>query len=157
MYSIASYGEMLADETRVQAYATALRATLRPGCVVLEIGTGLGFFALLAARWGAGKVYAVERGDAVATARTLAEHNRLADRIELLQASSSDVSLPERADVVISDLRGVLPFLGDHLPSIADARERHLKPDGILIPQRDDLRAAIVEAPDLYRRKVVAG
>ncbi|RMF10744.1 MAG: methyltransferase domain-containing protein, partial [Alphaproteobacteria bacterium] len=157
MYSIASYGKMLADRVRVDAYAAALEAVVRPGCVVLELGTGPGFFALLAARLGAGKIYAIEPDDVILTARAVAEHNGLAERIELIQARSSEVDLPEPADVMVSDLRGVLPLFDDHLPSIAYARERHLKPDGILIPQRDDLRAAIVEAPDLYRRKVVAG
>ena len=65
---------------------------------------------------------------------------------------STKVTLPERADVIISDLRGVLPPYQHHIPSIVDARQRFLAPGGRLIPLRDDLRAAVVESPALYDR-----
>ena len=48
MYSLGGYGSMVADRVRVDAYAQALRKTVREGAVVLEIGTGPGIFAVLA-------------------------------------------------------------------------------------------------------------
>jgi protein arginine N-methyltransferase 1 len=151
MYSVAGYGRMLADDVRMQAYEDALRRAVTPGCTVLDIGTGVGVTAILAARCGADRVYAVEPDDAIHVARAVAARNGYADRIEFIQALSTDVTLPRRADVVVSDLRGVLPLLGRHIPSIADARERHLAPGGALIPARDTLWAAVVEAPDVYQ------
>jgi hypothetical protein len=62
------------------------------------------------------------------------------------------VTLPERADVIIADIGGVLPWFQHHLPSMADARRRLLKPGGVLIPQCDVAWAAVVEAPELYAR-----
>src|SRR5262249_21503568 len=44
--------------------------------------------------------------------------------------------------------------LGRHAPPLAAARRRLLAPGGALIPQRDTLWAAPVEAPDHYRRLV---
>jgi protein arginine N-methyltransferase 1 len=49
-------------------------------------------------------------------------------------------------------LRGVLPLFQYHLPSIADARRRFLAPGGRLIPQRDVLKASVVETADQYAR-----
>jgi hypothetical protein len=40
----------------------------------------------------------------------------------------------------------------DALPSVEDARVRFLKESGVQIPQRDTLYAAVVEAPEFYKR-----
>ena len=150
MYSVANYGSMIADRVRMDAYVRALRQSVKPGSVVLDIGTGTGICALLACQLGARRVYAVEPSDAIQVAREIATANGYADRIEFIQDLSTNITLPERADVIVSDLRGVLPFLGSHFASIADARRRHLASGGALIPQRDTLWAAIVTAPKLY-------
>ncbi len=55
MYSLADYGDMIADEGRTSVYARALEARITPLSVVLDIGTGPGILALLACRAGARK------------------------------------------------------------------------------------------------------
>src|SRR5215471_3013641 len=150
MYSVSMYGFMIADRVRTDAYAEALRRAVKPDSVVIDIGAGTGVFALLAGRFGARRVYAIEPADAIQVAREIAAANGYADRIEFIQKLSTEVTLPERADVIISDLRGLLPFLGRHISSIADARARLLKPGGTLITRRDDVWAAIVEAEETY-------
>lgn len=152
MYSIANYGAMIADRVRVSAYADALRRVITSDSVVIDLGTGTGIFALLACRFGARRVYAIEPSDAIQIAREIAAANGFADRIEFRQAMSTDVTLPERADVMVSDIGGVLPWFRTHLPSIADARHRLLAPGGALIPRQDAVWAAVVDAPDLYAR-----
>jgi protein arginine N-methyltransferase 1 len=96
-------------------------------------------------------VYALETSDAIATAQEIAVSNRI-ETIEFIQATSTAITLPERADVIVSDLRGVLPFLRDHLSVIIDARQRHLAPGGTIIPHRDEVYAALAEAPEEYDR-----
>ncbi|MGH9848281.1 MAG: 50S ribosomal protein L11 methyltransferase [Blastocatellia bacterium] len=150
MYSISAYGFMMADSARMNAYVEALRRAMKPGAVVIDIGAGTGIFALLACRFGARRVYAIEPADAIQVAREIAAANGYADRIEFIQKLSTEVTLPEQADVIISDLRGLLPFLGNHIANIADARARMLKPGGTLISQRDDVWVAIVEAGETY-------
>lgn len=142
---------MIADTVRMQAYTAALRAAVKPGDIVVDIGTGTGIFALLACQYGASRVYAIEPNDNIQIARKLARENGLQDRIEFIQDLSTKVSLREKADVIISDLRGLLPLLQKHIPVLTDARKRLLKPGGILIPQRDSLHVCVVEAPDLYK------
>ena len=150
MYSLAGYGQMIRDRIRTDAYAEALRATIHPQSVVLDIGAGTGIFALLACQFGARRVYAIETADAIEVGRAIASLNGLADRIVFIQDMSTRISLPEQADVIVSDLHGVLPLYAHHIPSIIDARERLLAPGGALIPQQEALRAAVVESPELY-------
>jgi protein arginine N-methyltransferase 1 len=153
-YSLAGYGAMIGDRVRTDAYVEALRRAVRPHSVVLDVGSGTGIFALLACKFGARRVYAVEPDNVIHVAREAAVRNGCADRIEFIQDLSTRACLPERADVIISDLRGILPLFQNHLASIADARRRLMAPGGVLIPCRDTLWAAVVEAPDLYSRHV---
>jgi len=151
-YSLAGYGEMLADTVRREAYAAALAHAVRPETRVLEIGTGPGIFALLAAHLGARQVVALETGEVIALARRLATANHLDTRIRFLRQASTDFQPGQRADLIVSDLRGVLPLERNHLATIADARTRLLAPGGRLIPERDRMWAAVVSAPEPYRR-----
>ncbi|MBW3571910.1 MAG: 50S ribosomal protein L11 methyltransferase [Gemmatimonadetes bacterium] len=151
-YTLPGHGLMIADAVRMDAYQAALERTVRPGCVVLDIGTGTGMMALMACRLGARRVYAVDPGDAIHLARAAARDSGFADRIEFIQDLSTRVRLPEHADVIVSDLRGVLPVFQQHVPSLADARDRLLAPGGVLIPRADTLRAAPVEAEAEHRR-----
>ncbi len=150
MYSVSGYGKMIADAPRMEAYVSALRQSVRPGSVVIDLGSGPGLFALLACQMGARRVYAIEPDNVIEAARQGAMVNGYQDRLVCIQDFSTRVTLPEQGDVIISDLRGVLPWFQQHLPSIVDARRRLLKPEGILIPQRDVLWAALVEAPETY-------
>jgi type I protein arginine methyltransferase len=157
MYSLADYSLMIADPVRMAAYSGALRSLIRPGDVVVDIGTGPGVTAILAVQAGAGRVYAIESSDLVHLGRSLAEDNGCADRIEFIQGISTEVELPRPADLVFSDLRGVLPLFGRHIPSIVDARTRLLATDGALLPTRDQLWAAVVEAPEQHTRHLGLG
>lgn len=150
MYSLGVYGNMIGDCVRTPPYIKAIEAAVKPGSVVVDVGCGTGFFALVACRAGARRVYAIDQAEIIHFAEKLAEANGFADRITFLRGDSRQTQLPERADVIVSDVRGALPFFGPALSSIQDARERFLADGGIVIPQRDTLYAAIVEAEAAY-------
>ena len=152
MYLLDEFGDMIADKVRFAAYADAIARAVRPGDVVVDLGCGPGIFALLACRAGAKRVYAIDAGEVIHFARQLAAANGFADRIECLHGDSRQMQLPERANVLVSDVRGALPLFADALPSIEDARERFLAEGGVQIPQRDTVYAAIVETPEFYKR-----
>jgi protein arginine N-methyltransferase 1 len=154
MYSLHFYGRMIAGGPRMDAYAAALRRAVTPDSVVMDLGCGPGVFALLACKLGARRVYAVEPENVISLAREAAAANAFTDRIEFFEKLSTEISLPEPATIIISDLRGVLPWFQQHLPAIIDARERLLARGGVLIPRRDVLWAAIVEAPEQYEELV---
>jgi protein arginine N-methyltransferase 1 len=147
MYSLVGYGRMIGDRVRMGAYAEALRRAVKPGSVVMDLGTGPGICALLACRFGARRVYAVEPAPVIELARAIAAANGVADRVAFIEDLSTNIRLPESADVIVSDLRGVLPQFGRHLAALADARRRHLAPGGVLIPRQDVLFVGVVEAP----------
>ncbi|MCP4164784.1 MAG: methyltransferase domain-containing protein [Chloroflexi bacterium] len=151
MYTFDDYGRMIADHVRMDAYAHALKSAILPDSVVLDLGTGAGIHAMLACKFGARKVYAVESNDTIELASELAQDNDYADHIEFIHDLSTNITLPEQVDVIVSDLRGVLPLFGNHIPAIIDARQRHLAPGGVLIPQRDTLWVALVKARSVYR------
>jgi protein arginine N-methyltransferase 1 len=155
-YGLYAYGSMIRDRVRMDAYAKAIALAVKPGSVVLDIGTGTGVLALLAARAGARKVVAVEPSDLIDVARTTAATNELDTIVEFVQGVSGSVELDEPVDVVVSDLRGVLPLYTQHLSAIIDARARLLSDGGVLIPARDVLMACPVDAPEDYSEEVAA-
>jgi protein arginine N-methyltransferase 1 len=155
-YNLGAYGAMIADTVRMQAYRAALELAIKPGMVVLDLGAGTGIMSLLACKLGAAQVHAVEPSDAIAVARELARANGCADRIEFHQQPSFELALARRADVVVSDLRGVLPLLGRHIPSIVDARERLLAPGGTQIPARDAIDVQLVGDAPLHAQTLGA-
>lgn len=150
-YGVGDYGGMIAAGPRIEAYVRALEGHVRPGSVVVDIGAGTGAFGLLACKLGAERVHVIEPNDAIFVAREAAAANGFADRMVFHQALSTEVKLGERADVVVSDLRGTLPLFERHIPAIVDARSRFLAPGGTLIPERDTIFAVPVEAPAIYR------
>jgi protein arginine N-methyltransferase 1 len=150
-YSIKDYGEMVTDPARTQAFVTALTNAITPESVVLEIGTGAGFFALLACKLGAKKVYAVEPDNAIEVGKLCARDNPGSERIVWLQGLSTAIELPEKVDIVIGDLHGTMPFYNFNILSMRDAVLRHMKPDGIIMPRRDVLHAVPIESPEDYK------
>lgn len=159
MYSIPQYGAMMADEVRMSAYEAALRHHVVPGAVVMDLGAGTGIFALLACRLGARRVFAVEPAPAIEVARELARANGYGDRIVCIDRPVEEIGagdVPEPVDLLVSDMRGVLPLCGGQLRAVADARRRFLRPGGACIPLRDTLFAAPVEASGMVERHLTS-
>ena len=140
---------MLADRVRCEAYRRAILATVKPGQVVLDVGAGTGILSLFAAEAGARKVYAVERTPTAAVARQIVARNRLADRVSVLQTDIENAELPERVDVIVSEWMGSYGVEENLLPAVLQARDRWLKPDGRLLPERVTAWMAPVADPHL--------
>ena len=150
MYNFPLYGDLIADAARTRPYVEALRRAVTPDSVVLDLGAGAtAFFAMLACRFGARRVFAVEVDDAIQVALETARVNGFEGRIEFVHGRSSEVSLPEPVDIVISDLHGLLPLNDDAIPTLVDVRQRLLAPGGVFIPARETLWVAGVDAPNL--------
>lgn len=155
MYRLEDYANMLRDRVRTKAYCDAIDRLVGPESVVLDLGAGTGAFALYAARRGARRIYAVELSPLLDYGRREAERLGLADRIVFHQGRAEDFEVEEKADVLISDLRGALPFLGDAFATLADTRKRLLRPDATVLPTRDRLFVAPVEDAGWYQSQVV--
>jgi type I protein arginine methyltransferase len=153
-YSVANYGDMIADRVRMEAYTKALEGSVRPDSVVLDIGTGTGIFALIASRLGARRIFAIEPDEVIEVARETARANGCENSIDFIQAVSTRVTLPERATVLVCDMRGVLPLHRSFIPSVADARARLLADGARVIPLMDSLWAAPIESSDTYEGRI---
>jgi precorrin-6B methylase 2 len=141
---------MLDDQVRTKAFLGAIRAAVRPGDVVLEIGTGTGILAVEAARAGARHVYAVEQGRIATAAAEVLAANGVADRVDLLRGRSTTLELPERADVLVAEVIGNDPLGEDLLSTFRDAHRRLLKKGARLVPHAVHVVAQPVDLPDEY-------
>ncbi len=150
-YTVNNFGNMISDTWRMNAYVSAVKKHINKDTVVLDLGAGTGIFSLLACKFGAKKVYAIEPNTALNVGIVSARKNGFADRIEFFNKPSNEVQLKEKVDLIISDLRGVLPLLGNNIETIIDAKERFLKNQGTLIPASDNIYMAIVNSPKLYK------
>ena len=150
------HGRMLADSARVQGFAQAIAAVVRPGDVVADIGCGTGILSLLACRAGARHVYAIEVGPIGRMAERVVSRNGLADRITIIKGLSTEVRLPEKVDVIISETVGNAAFDEGILGFLADARERFLAPGGRVVPRALTLRVVPVRDAPLHERIVGA-
>lgn len=142
--------EYLADEARVSAFSRAIAEAVRPGHVVLDLGSGTGILGLLACRAGAKRVYSIESGGMIEVARDLVRANGFQDRVVFVHGYSKHVDLPEPVDVIVSDQIGHFGFEAGVLDYFGDARRRFLKPSGVTVPRQIDLCLAAVECPDVW-------
>lgn len=153
-YSVFDYGDMIECEPRMSVYAEALRRAVTPGCTVIDLGAAFGVFALLACKYGAGEVIAIEPDPSIELLMPMAKANGCADRITVIRGLSTDYTPEIKADVIVSDCRGALSLYQNHIATLADARARLLAPGGTLLPMRDTLRIALVRWPKTHRGHV---
>jgi protein arginine N-methyltransferase 1 len=142
--------QYLQDASRVGAFERGIAAAVRPGDVVVDLGCGTGILGFLACRAGASRVYAIDEGGMAEVARSLAAANGFADRITIIRGHSGAVSLPERADVVVSDQIGYFGFEAGVLDYFEDARRRFLKPGGRFVPRQVSLWVAPIACAELW-------
>lgn len=133
---------MVLDRVRVDAYARAIAAVVRPGDVVVDLGSGSGLLALLAARAGAATVYAIERTGAIELVRAHAAAAGVADRVVPLRADIAELDgLPQAPRVILGEL------LGHFAPAESSHRLYRLalgwaRPDAVTVPGSYRLRFA---------------
>ncbi len=145
---------LLADRARTESYRRALLATVRPGDVVLDVGTGTGLLACLAARAGARRVYAIESDDVIDVARPICRGNGLDDVVVFLNERAERAELPEQVDVVVTETMGNFGVDEGLLGIGIDVRTRFLREGGRMIPRGLELFVAPVEVPDVYARRI---
>ena len=144
---------MICDRVRTEAFRRAIESVVRPGDVVLDVGAGSGILSVFAARAGARRVYAVERTSIAVVAQELAAANGVAETVRVIHGDVLDVELPERVDVVVSEWLGGFGIDEGMLAPVIAARDRWLKPGGVMIPGSVTAWAALVH--DRYLAETV--
>ena len=141
---------MLDDKWRMNSYISAIKKHINNNSIVLDLGAGTGIFSLLACKFGAKKVYAIEPNPALNIGVKTAKQNGFSDKIKFINKPSEQVELSEKVDLIISDLRGLLPLHGNNINTLNDAKKRFLKNNGVLIPTSDKIYLALASSPKLY-------
>jgi tetratricopeptide (TPR) repeat protein len=147
---------MMNDVARNQAYDRAIRRAVSANSSVLEIGTGAGLLAMMAARAGARRVTTCEMIPAIAeTATEIVRRNGYADRISVIPKASTDlrvgVDLPEAADLLISEILSSDLVTENVVAAVDDARLRLMKPDARMIPRAVSAIVRLVGGEELAR------
>lgn len=146
---------MLNDRVRTEAFLAAIRATVRPGDVVVDIGTGTGVLAVAAALAGARRVYAIEAGAMARVAREVVKSNGVADRVTVIEGWSHSVTLPERADVLVSETIANAAFEENIIGIVRDATDRLLKPEARIVPREVRLQGLPVQLGEGWLERLV--
>ena len=147
---------MLNDDYRNQAFAAALQRLVRPGSHVLDIGSGTGLLAMMAARAGAARVTTCEANPFLAeVAREVIETHRLSDIVRVVPKLSVDLEvsrdLPAPADLIVSEIVDCGLIGEGLLPTIRHAREHLLADGGRLMPVSARLIGCLVESEAVVR------
>ncbi len=140
--------------SRLDQFAAAIAARIRPGDTVVDLGAGTGILSFLACRAGARRVYAIEGGESLEFARLLATRNGFIDRIEFINEPSTHVVLPERVNAIVGDIHDTFGLQARGLTAVIDARDRFLASAVIVIPSSIQLMVAPVEAPEIYQKRI---
>lgn len=144
---------MINDTSRNEAYRKAIEKAVTSEDVVLDIGTGSGLLAMMAARAGAKQIVACEllRPMAEMAGRIIAR-NGYEDRITVLGKQSNELEvgkdIPERASVVISEILDVTLIGEGVIPSLRHATRHLAQPNAKIIPAAARVWGMLIEWPD---------
>jgi predicted nicotinamide N-methyase len=147
---------MLNDLERNALFQEAIEVAVQPGDHVLDIGSGSGLLAMIAARSGAAHVTSCEVVPPLAmAAERIVASNGLSDVVTILNKRSDELSIgvdmPGPADVIVTEIVDCGLVGEGILPTLRHAREHLLKPGGIIVPQAARLIAVPIESPAIWQ------
>lgn len=146
---------MLNDRERNESYDAAIREAVDSSKTVLDVGSGSGLLAMMAARAGAKMTYTCEMNETIADlAKLIVDANGYGERIKVIGKKSNDlilgVDIPEKVDVLITETLDS-GLLGEGIiPIIHDAKKRLLVDGGQIIPRGARVYAALVDAQSIW-------
>ena len=134
--------EMLKDKIRTGSYEKAImnNKEIFKDKIVLDIGSGTGILAIFACFAGAKHVYAIEFADIADYAKEIIKINNLQNQITIFKKKVEEVELPcDKVDIIISEWMGYFLLYESMLDTVLYARNKWLKKNGILMPDRAKL------------------
>lgn len=138
---VSIHEEMIGDHVRTNTYRMAILKNSESirGKVVLDVGAGTGILSVFCAQAGARKVYAVEACSIAEQAVRVVKQNQMEDRIEVMRGTVETVQLPGKVDVIVSEWMGYALLQESMLNSVLHARDKWLRPGGVILPSTAEL------------------
>lgn len=149
----------LIDINRTQTFKKAIEEVVKPGDVVVDVGSGTGILSFFASKAGAKKIYSVEIDHLLAESlRTSVKLNGLADIIEVVEADALKAELPQNVDVILAELieTGLLDEM--QVRVMNELRTKGvIGPDTKIIPAEYETFVRLLEVKnDFYGYKIAA-
>uniref|UniRef100_A0ACD5WMK6 Uncharacterized protein n=1 Tax=Avena sativa TaxID=4498 RepID=A0ACD5WMK6_AVESA len=93
-------------------------------------------------------------GKVVMDASEIVKANNLTDKIVVIHGRVEDIEVEEKVDVIISEWMGYMLLYESMLPSVLFARDKWLKPGGLILPSHATLFMAPITNSDRYEGSV---
>ena len=144
---------LLGQRSRLDKFRQAIQKVVKEGDYVVDIGTGSGVLAIIAAKAGAGRVTAVEvNPESLRYAKEAAQMNEVDHIIEFFEGNFSDFKPREKADIVICEMLSSMMLVEQQIPASFYASKNIVKPEGKIIPQEVTVYTVPVECRDIWER-----
>ncbi len=144
--AIRIHQNMLEDGIRNRLLYDVLKKTVSEDTRFLDVGSGTGVWAVIAAKLGAQRVVAIEINEyLIPIIYQHAIENDVADKIEIIHAHSDNVRTNGKFDVILSELFGKDVYGKETIRSFVKIRDRFLAPNGVLFPHKMEKYAVPVQ------------
>ncbi|KAG6914800.1 hypothetical protein DXG01_015231 [Tephrocybe rancida] len=150
---------MIQDKVRTSTYAHFIltNPALFRDAVVLDVGCGTGILSLFAARSGAKRVIAVDASDIAERAAKIVKANGFEDIITVVRGKVEDITLPDdikQVDIIISEWMGYALLYESMLDSVLHARDRFLRPGGVMAPSQCKMKFSLCDAAEIFKDRI---
>ncbi|EIN11422.1 protein arginine n-methyltransferase [Punctularia strigosozonata HHB-11173 SS5] len=149
--------EMLKDNVRTGSYRSAIvnNSHLFQGKTVLDVGCGTGILSMFAAKAGAKHVVGIDMSNIIDQAQKIIDANGFTDTITLIKGKLEEAELPiKEFDIIISEWMGYFLLYESMLDTVLVARDKYLKPDGLIFPDNATMYMAAIEDQDYKEEKI---
>ncbi|MFX0056350.1 MAG: 50S ribosomal protein L11 methyltransferase [Candidatus Hermodarchaeota archaeon] len=152
-FSILHAAGLLSQQSRLSKFDQALQRIVTEDSYVVDLGTGTGILAMLAARAGARRVTAVEIDRfSVEYARQAIKQNGLDDIVEVVRCHYGNFRPDERADIVTCEMLSSIMLVEPQIPASQWAVQNILKERGILLPRSATVYVTPIQCSDIWDR-----
>ncbi|MFW9963133.1 MAG: 50S ribosomal protein L11 methyltransferase [Candidatus Sifarchaeia archaeon] len=152
-FSVLHAASLLGQRIRLDKFGRAIQRVVKKGDYVVDIGTGSGVLAILAAKAGANRVTAIDvNPESLLYAKKAAKMNAVENVVEFFEGSYSNFTSDQKADVVICEMLSSIMLVEQQIPACYHAVEKILKTDGVILPQEITVFIVPVECPEIWDR-----
>ncbi|KAG8436591.1 hypothetical protein GDO86_007630 [Hymenochirus boettgeri] len=151
---VSIHEEMIADSVRTNSYRMAILRNHPKlyGKTVLDVGAGTGILSVFCVQAGAARVFAVEASSVSQLARDVMKSNGMDTKVNVIDSPVESAEIPGLVDAIVSEWMGYSLMYESMLASVIHARDKWLKPGGLILPSSADMFIAPIHHPSVESR-----